>query len=190
MWSAILTTIETMLLSFCLFVLRFLRPSRPKWVMSIEQERSEEESSVGDALALAFRCARFCLASLILFFIPLAKSEWQRPVQLAALCSHVEWRQLWHHPCGKFIMTLSIKSSTNLVETFAFIQSLNECIYVVNTMFHTENFWTDHVPALWHFGTQSCVCNETYIQGLKICIDMLTVYVFHLQIENGWKTFK
>ena len=32
-----------------------------------EQERSEEESSVGDALALAFRCARFCSASLILF---------------------------------------------------------------------------------------------------------------------------
>ena len=33
----------------------------------IEQERSEEESSVGDAVALAVRCARFCLASLILF---------------------------------------------------------------------------------------------------------------------------
>ena len=35
--------------------------------MQIEQERSEEESSVGDVLALAFRCARFCSASLILF---------------------------------------------------------------------------------------------------------------------------
>ena len=35
--------------------------------LQIEQERSEEESSVGDALALAFRCARFCSASLILF---------------------------------------------------------------------------------------------------------------------------
>ena len=31
----------------------------------IEQERSEEESSVDDAVALAFRCARFCSASLI-----------------------------------------------------------------------------------------------------------------------------
>ena len=30
-------------------------------------KRSEEESSVGDALALAFRCARFCSALLILF---------------------------------------------------------------------------------------------------------------------------
>ena len=29
-------------------------------LLQIEQERSEEESSVGDALALAFRCARFC----------------------------------------------------------------------------------------------------------------------------------
>ena len=36
-------------------------------LLQIEQERSEEVSSVGDALALAFRCARFCPASLILF---------------------------------------------------------------------------------------------------------------------------
>ena len=35
--------------------------------LQIEQERSEEESSVGDALALAFCCARFCSASQILF---------------------------------------------------------------------------------------------------------------------------
>ena len=36
-------------------------------LLQIEQERSEEESSVGDALAVAFRRARFCSASLILF---------------------------------------------------------------------------------------------------------------------------
>ena len=36
-------------------------------LLQIEQERSEDESSVGDALALAFRFARFCSASLILF---------------------------------------------------------------------------------------------------------------------------
>ena len=36
-------------------------------LLQIEQERSEEESSVGDTLTLAFHCARFCLASLILF---------------------------------------------------------------------------------------------------------------------------
>ena len=36
-------------------------------LLQIEQERSEEERSVGDALALAFRCARFCSASLIPF---------------------------------------------------------------------------------------------------------------------------
>ena len=34
-------------------------------LLQIEQERSEEESSVDDALALAFRCARFCSASLM-----------------------------------------------------------------------------------------------------------------------------
>ena len=36
-------------------------------LLQIDQERSEKESSVGDALALAFRCAHFCSASLILF---------------------------------------------------------------------------------------------------------------------------
>ena len=34
-------------------------------LLQIEQEKSEEESSVVDALALAFRCARFCSASSI-----------------------------------------------------------------------------------------------------------------------------
>ena len=34
-------------------------------LLQTEQERFEEGSSVGDALALAFRCARFCSASLI-----------------------------------------------------------------------------------------------------------------------------
>ena len=36
-------------------------------LLQIEQERSEEESSVGDALALAFCCAPFCSASLVYF---------------------------------------------------------------------------------------------------------------------------
>ena len=36
-------------------------------LLQIEQEGFEEESSVGEALGLAFRCARFCSASLILF---------------------------------------------------------------------------------------------------------------------------
>ena len=44
-----------------------LGPDALNCLLQIEQERSEEESSVGDALALAFRCARFCSASLILF---------------------------------------------------------------------------------------------------------------------------
>ena len=35
-------------------------------LLQIEQERSEEENSVGDALTLAFRCARFCSVSRIL----------------------------------------------------------------------------------------------------------------------------
>ena len=47
-----------------LCVLRWLmRPTLAlNCLWQVEQERSGEESSVGDALALAFRCARFCSA--------------------------------------------------------------------------------------------------------------------------------
>ena len=60
-------------------------------LLQIEQERSEEESSVGDALALAFRCARFCSASLILFASYLLAPLFMRPrhfVRSCAICSH------------------------------------------------------------------------------------------------------
>ena len=56
-----------------------------------EQERSEEESSVGDALALAFRCARFCSASLILFASYSPAPPFKGPchfVRSCAVCSH------------------------------------------------------------------------------------------------------
>ena len=55
------------------------------------QERSKEESSVGDALALAFRCARFCSASLILFASYSPAPLFIRPryfVRSCAICSH------------------------------------------------------------------------------------------------------
>ena len=57
-----------------------------KCLLQIEQERSKEESSVGDALALAFRCARFCSASLILP-APLFMSP-RHFVRSCAICSH------------------------------------------------------------------------------------------------------
>ena len=53
-----------------------------KW--PVEQERSEEKSSFGDALALAFRCARFCSASLILFAS-------YSPVPLLMRPRHIDW---------------------------------------------------------------------------------------------------
>ena len=55
-------------------------------LLQTEQERSEEESSVGDALALAFRCARFCSASLIHFAS--YSSAPRHFVQSCAICSH------------------------------------------------------------------------------------------------------
>ena len=60
-------------------------------LLQIEQERSEEESSVGDALALAFRCARFCWALLILFASYSPAPLLMRPrhfVRSCAKCSH------------------------------------------------------------------------------------------------------
>ena len=38
-----------------------------KLLLQVEQKRSEKESSVGDAFALAFHCALFCSALLVLF---------------------------------------------------------------------------------------------------------------------------
>ena len=60
-------------------------------LLQIEQDRSEEESSVGDALALAFRCARSCSASLILFPSYSPAPLFMRPrqfVRSCAICSH------------------------------------------------------------------------------------------------------
>ena len=60
-------------------------------LLQIEQERTEDESSVGDALALSFRCARFCSASLILFASYLLAPLLMRPghfVRSCAICSH------------------------------------------------------------------------------------------------------
>ena len=62
-----------------------------KYLFLIEQERSEEESSVGEALALAFRCGRFCSASLILFASYSPAPLLMRPrhfVRACAICSH------------------------------------------------------------------------------------------------------
>ena len=78
---------------YYLFVLRLLmRPILAlNCLLQIQQERSEEESSVGDALALAFRCARFCLASLILFASYSSAPLFMRPrhfVRSCAICSH------------------------------------------------------------------------------------------------------
>ena len=60
-------------------------------LLQIDQERSEEKSSVGDVLALAFRCARFCSASLILFASYSPAPLFMRPrhfVRSCAICSH------------------------------------------------------------------------------------------------------
>ena len=61
------------------------------YLLQIEQGRPEEESSVSDALALAFRCARFCSVSLILFVSYSPASLLMRPRHFArscAICSH------------------------------------------------------------------------------------------------------
>ena len=76
-------------------VLVFVCSKRPilalNCLLQIEQERSEEESSVGDALALAFRYARFCSASLTVLASYSPAPLFMRPrhfVRSCAICSH------------------------------------------------------------------------------------------------------
>ena len=60
-------------------------------LLRIEQERTEEESSLGDTLALAFRRQCFCSASLILFASYSPAPLFMRPrhfVRSCAICSH------------------------------------------------------------------------------------------------------
>ena len=59
-------------------------------LLQIEQERSEEESSVGDALDLAFRCARFCSASLIRFASYSPAPLFMRPRHFVRSCA-IPW---------------------------------------------------------------------------------------------------
>ena len=59
-------------------------------LLQIAQERSEEESSIGDA-SVAFRCARFCSASLIIFASYSLAPLLMRPLHFVrsyAVCSH------------------------------------------------------------------------------------------------------
>ena len=60
-------------------------------LLQIEQERSDEESSVGDALVLAIRCERFCSVLPILFASYSPDPLLMRPrhfVRFCAICSH------------------------------------------------------------------------------------------------------
>ena len=56
-------------------------------LLQIEQERSEEENPVGNALDLAFRCARFCSASLILFALYSPAPILMRPRHFVRPCA-------------------------------------------------------------------------------------------------------
>ena len=78
---------------YCLCVLRWLiRPILAlNCLLQMKQQRSEQDSSVGDALALALRCACFCSASLFLFASYSLASLLMRPrhfTRSCAICSH------------------------------------------------------------------------------------------------------
>ena len=65
-------------------------------LLQIEHERSEEESSVGGVLALAFRCARFCLASLILFFFVFTPTPSNEALPLCSILCNLFPRLRWY----------------------------------------------------------------------------------------------
>ena len=64
-------------------------------LLQIDLEKSEEESSVGNALALAFHCACFCSALLILFALYSPAPLPVRPHHSLYLCSQFP-RLCWY----------------------------------------------------------------------------------------------
>ena len=91
--SLLTMTNHNQLCDVLLCVLRWLmRPILAlNYLLQIEQERSEEESSVCDAIALSFRCARFCSASQILFASYSSAPLLMRPrhfVRPCGICSY------------------------------------------------------------------------------------------------------
>ena len=95
--SSVITANDQILITcqkcYCLCFLRWLiRPiTALNCLLQVEQQRSEQDSSVGDALALAFCCARFCCASLILLASYSLAPLLMRPRHFArsyAICSH------------------------------------------------------------------------------------------------------
>ena len=88
-----MTNLNRMREMYCLCVLRWLiRPSLAlNCLLQMEHQRSEQDSSVGEAFALALRCARFCSASLILFASDSLAPLLMKPRDIArscAICSH------------------------------------------------------------------------------------------------------
>ena len=83
-----MTNPNQMLKCYCLCVLRWLmRPvSALNCLLQLEQVRAEEESTVSDALTLAFRCAGFCSASLVLFFVLTSTHSYAASPVCSILC--------------------------------------------------------------------------------------------------------
>ena len=121
-------------------------------LLQIEQERSEEESSVGDALALAFRCARFCSISLICFLLFI-----YQPLPYTLLV----------RPCH-FIRSCAVRSHGSA----GMLQSLREALRVSLYRF----FWLplERFPTfLWqtfirHSGNMACPISEEYVHSTSL----------------------
>ena len=131
-------------------------------LLQIEQERSEDESSVGDSLALAFRWARFCSASLIRWMfsyvcsicaclvLSVASSSWclgrgNVILALPGLFSYLLWRFPF---CLNRWLTVASLNSSELASFFHIM--CNNCQFLCN--WKTSCFVDLYRYVIWSWG--------------------------------------
>ena len=105
-------------------------------LLQIEQERSEEESSVGDALALAFCCACFSSASLILFAL-----YSPAPLLMRTECMNREQRHRYHfaHALDDLYLYICACSKAHLCLTHPRYKAVMTVLYLIlNTSMQSD----------------------------------------------------
>ena len=169
---------------YCLCVLRrLIRPIlTTNYLLQIEQERSEEESSVGDALALAFCRVCFCSTSLICFASYSTGPLLMRPRHFArscAICFHDSVGMLvlkggFEDVLVSLLLTIMGEFSHLQFSTEEFLGKFSSCILVT---------WHVHL----NFANFRKVCHicipaffRTFVSGILSCHLIFRNFLRHL----------
>ena len=126
-------------------------------LLQIEQERCEEENSVGDALALAFRCARFCSASVILFcFVFTSSPLYEASPLYTILCNLFPWL-CWYVEIfkGGFEGVL-VSLLLTTMGAFSYLKFCIEYVYSASLPF-SGLLCLESCLATWSFSKTACM---------------------------------